>query len=210
MILFCLNRNGPQSTKELVKDVECDDETILNNCKKLVKQGWIYDKPNKQGKYKLVEESKVPSFLTFQTRNIMFSKRVLNHIFNPISKRQEEEGGFNKIACSIGSYILYVLIETLNEQVPWTARGFNYRDPRKYDKNKEKLLINESWLRELKDSWLRDTIDLNFILEFLTKKYGNDYEKLLDLYESSCPDMYKTTAFHKGITEIRDIKNTKR
>ena len=205
LILDILNRNGPQSTRELKDSIRCDDETILINCKKLVKQGWICDKENKHGKYRLEEESKVPAFLKIQTRNIMFSKRILDYMFKLNSQK---ENGLKYLANGIGSYILYILIESLNKEGPWTAKYLNSKDPRRYDKNKGKILINETWLRDLKENWLKDTIDTNYILDLFVDNYGKiyEYEKLLDMYEFSCPDIYNKIRFHKGVAEERSLR----
>lgn len=205
MILDILNRSGPQTTRELKDSIDCDDETILINCRKLVKQGWIYDKENKHGKYRLAEESKVPAFVKYQSRNILFSKRMLDFMFKLNSKK---DNGLKNLANEIGSYVLYVLIESLNTEGPWTAKHLNSKDPRRFDKNKEKILMNEAWLQELKENWLKHTVDINYILNLFMEYYGKSYEynELIKMFEVNCPKVFNGITFHKGIAETRNTR----
>ena len=67
LILDSLYKHGHLGINELTKYSNLNRETVRFNCRKLVKYGWIYDRGKSQkGKYRLVEQSKIPVFLTFR------------------------------------------------------------------------------------------------------------------------------------------------
>jgi DNA-binding Lrp family transcriptional regulator len=57
IILKYLDENGPLGTSELKELTELHRETVLILCNELVKEGWIYDKEHKHGKYRLKKKS---------------------------------------------------------------------------------------------------------------------------------------------------------
>lgn len=189
---------GTEESMNLVSK-KMDDETILINCNKLVKQGWIYDKQDKygkyskHGKYRLVEHHKIPSFLTFRSRNRLFKTRLLHYIF------KQNGNSFDDISKNIGIYLLYILIETLRPNGPNTTEWLDSKDPR----------INNKDL--LRDTWLKDTIDPNLILEHITK-YSNlyDYHELIKMFECTFPGVHKKIVFHEKIKTHREESRYKK
>lgn len=97
----------------------------------------------------------------------------------------------------IGTYISYVLLEaTRPEGGAWTAHGFKTNDPRM--KN----------LELLRKTWLTDIIDQNFILQIFLQKYALEkfnYQTLLQMFESTFPDIYKKIVFYENNTEWRRL-----
>lgn len=69
-ILESLDKFGPLGTSELVKHAQLHRETVLILCNQLAKEGWIYDKENKHGKYRLKKNSdfQFPSRSKFRHR----------------------------------------------------------------------------------------------------------------------------------------------
>src|SRR5687767_10575990 len=74
IILEYLDKFGALGTSELAKYTQLHRETILILCNELVNEGWIHDKANKHGKYRLKKKSdfEFPSRSKF--RNKFFSK----------------------------------------------------------------------------------------------------------------------------------------
>ena len=180
-ILFTLYEYGPSGTGELEKYTGLDNETILDNCRELIKQGLILDKENQKGKYRLVDKFKIPVFLSFRARNRSFIMNIIEDIFS--SSQQKELKDFSY---KIGIYILYVLIESLRSDGPsWTAKAVNK------SKSNDPRMKNLDLLRK---TWLIDTINSNFILEHFNKYFSNEqqnYQEIINKFESTFPDIYK-------------------
>jgi hypothetical protein len=205
-ILYTLYEYGPLGTGELEKHSGLDNETILINCKELIKQRWILDKENQKGKYRFVDKSKIPEFLSFRTRNRLFITNIMEDIFSFTQQK-----GLKDFTNKIGIYILYVLIESLGPDGPsWTAKTVKPgNDPR---------MKNLDLLRK---TWLIDTIDYKVILEQFNKYFIDNqqqlqnYQQLTEKFESIFPDIYKVieervvAGIYQESTDFIDKKSSK-
>lgn len=197
LILNSLYEHGPLGTGKIAYYTNLDRETIRFNCRKLVKQGWIYDREKSQkGKYRLVEQSKIPVFLSFRTRNRSLKTKILHDIFSDNNNSLKSLDDFSK---KIGIYISYILLEATRPSGPWTSKGFKTNDPR---------MKNIDLLRE---TWLSDTIEHNclseqFVRYFSSNSNNQNYKELTQMFESSFPNIYRKIVFHEGIAEVRSLK----
>ena len=187
-----LERGEQLSTKELTEITGLEDDTILPNCKKLIKKGLIYDKPNQKGKYRLIDPTKLPTFLIFRNRNKTEATKTMKDLFF-LSSSSIKQNKQEQFANNIGMYILYVLIERINPEGPWTSDRFEKieNDPRM--KN----------LDILRDTWVADTIDSNFLIEQFDKYVNNEnqtYQELVQTFESTFPNKI---LFHERIDKLR-------
>ena len=126
-ILECLDKYSSLGTSELSEFTGFHPETILMLCNQLVNEGWIYDKENKHGKYRLKKKSdfEFPSRSRFQHK--LFSKfdklplitEEKNELFNldkdKLSKDHDYVDKFVIFEFSnrIGALITYLMIEAL-------------------------------------------------------------------------------------------------
>jgi hypothetical protein len=186
-ILSALSEYGPLGTGKLEQYTGLDNETILINCRELIKQDLILDKENQKGKYRLVNKSKIPTFLSFKARNRSFVTDIINDIFSP--SQQEQQDLLEEFSNKIGIFILYVLIESLRPDGPsWTAKAVDK------SKGNDPRMKNLDLLRK---TWLIDTIDPNFIFEQFNKYFNNqqpqpqNYQDFIKKFESVFPDIYK-------------------
>lgn len=188
-ILSTLYECGPLGTGELEKYTGLDNETILDNCRELMKQGLILDKENQKGKYRIVNESKIPVFLSFRARNRAFVTDIINDIFSSSSQQQQKDL-LEDFSNKIGIFILHVLIQSLRPDGPsWTARAVDK------SKSNDPRMKNLDLLRK---TWLIDTISPNFIFEQFNKYFNKgqqpqpqNYHEFAKKFESTFPDIYK-------------------
>ena len=193
LILDSLYKHGHLGINELTKYSNLNRETVRFNCRKLVKYGWIYDRGKSQkGKYRLVEQSKIPVFLTFRARNRSFVNNIIKDILSSTTNQDLLQDFPNKI----GIYILYVLIESLRHDGSYfTTKGFKTKDPR---------MRNINLLRE---TWITDTLDPNFLIQQFNKYTNNlNHQELLQMFESTFPEIYNKIKFHQEIAELRSLK----
>lgn len=187
-------------TGELAHITGLEDDTILPNCKKLIKQGLLYDKEKSQkGKYRLVDPAKLPTFLLFRNRNKTESEKMMKELFFPSSSIKQNK--FERFASNIGVYILHVLIERTNPEGPWTSDRFKSKI------DKDPRLKNNDILR---DSWILDTIDPSFLIEQFDKYVNNEnqtYQELVQIFESTFPNKI---LFHERIDKLRKIKKNEK
>ena len=185
-------------TGELAHITGLEDDTILPNCKKLIKQGLLYDKEKSQkGKYRLVDPAKLPTFLLFRNRNKTESEKMMKELFFPSSSIKQNK--FERFASNIGVYILHVLIERTNPEGPWTSDRFKSKI------DKDPRLKNNDILR---DSWILDTIDPSFLIEQFDKYVNNEnqtYQELVQIFESTFSNSNRIL-FHQRIDKLRKEK----
>jgi hypothetical protein len=131
-VLEYLDKYGPLGTSELREFTGFHPETILILCNQLVKEGWIYDKENKHGKYRLKKKSdfEFPSRSRF--RHKLFSKfdklplvtKEENELFNldkdKLSKDHDYVDKFVifEFSTRIGALLTYLMIEALQPKGP--------------------------------------------------------------------------------------------
>jgi hypothetical protein len=177
-------------------------DTISPNCKILIKKGVLYDRPNRKGKYRLVESAKLPTFLNFRSRSKTWSMQIMKDLFSSSSTIQREK--FEQFANNIGMYILYVLIERTGSEGPWAAYKFKpmiENDPRMKD------------IDLLRDTWLIDTINPSFLVELFDKYVNNNnqtYQELLQTFESISPDIYNKIVFHEQADKMREVRKNEK
>ena len=193
LILDSLYKHGNLGINELAKYSNLNRETVRFNCRKLVKQRWIYDRGESQkGKYSLVEQSKIPAFLTFRAGNRSFVNNIIKDIFSSITNQDLLLDFTNKI----GIYILYVIIESLRpDGLYFTTKGFKTKDPRMQD------------IDLLGETWITDTLDPNFLIKQFKKYINNlNHQELLKMFESTFPEIYNKIKFHQEMAEMRRLK----
>jgi len=199
-ILTALFEHGGElSTGEIWEHTKLNLETIKINCNILIKKGLIYDKENNKGKYRLVESTKLPTFLSFRTRNKTWSIQIMKDLFSFSTTQQNKQQQF---ANNIGMYILSVLIERTSPEGPWTAinryKSMVENDPRMKD------------IDLLRDTWLLDTIDHGFLIEQFDKYVNNDnqtYQELLQTFESTFSNKI---LFHQRIDKLRKSRKNEK
>lgn len=181
-------------TGELAHITGLEDDTILPNCKKLIKKGLLYDKEKSQkGKYRLVNPTKLPTFLIFRNRNKTEATKTMKDLFF-LSSSSIKQNKQEQFANNIGMYILYVLIERINPEGPWTSDRF------------KSMIENDPRMKNLdilRDTWVADTIDSNFLIEQFDKYVNNEnqtYQELVQTFESTFPNKI---LFHERIDKLR-------
>jgi hypothetical protein len=130
IILETLDKFGSLGTSELAKYAQLHRETVLIRCKELVDEGWIYDKINKHGKYRLRKKSDFGFPSRSRFRNKLFSKfdrlplvtEEKNGFFNldkdKLSTTTKDHDYFEKytifeFSTRIGALITYLIIEAM-------------------------------------------------------------------------------------------------
>jgi hypothetical protein len=212
LILLNLYEHGPLGTGELSEYTKLDDETVLINCKKLVKQGLIHDKETKKkGKYRLDESAKLPEFLSYRARNRSFAVKILKDIFSSNDNNHNNNNesiikSFDDFSKNIGIYISYILLESTRPGGPWTVKRLKQTTTTTTDDDYRMKDIDL-----LRETWLTDTIDPNFLIEqfkkyFIDNSNQNNYQELVEKFESAYPDIYKKIVFHEEIAEVRRLK----
>ena len=194
-----LEHDEQLSTRELTEITGLEDDTILPNCKKLIKKGLLYDKPNQKGKYRLVESAKLPTFLLFRNRNKTEATKIMKELFFPSSSIKQNK--LEQFANNIGMYILYVFIERISPEGPWTSDRF------------KSMIENDPRMKNmdiLRDTWILDTIDSNFLIEQFDKYVNNDnqsYKELLQMFESTFSNKI---FFHEQIDKLRKLRKNEK
>lgn len=205
-ILTALFEHGGElSTGEIWKiwkHTKLNLETIKINCNILIKKGLIYDKENNKSKYRLVDSTKLPTFLSFRTRNKTWSMQIMKDLFSESSSSTTQQNKQQQFANNIGMYILSVLIERTSPEGPWTAIN-RYKSMIENDPRMKNIDL-------LRDTWLLDTIDHHFLIEQFNKYVNNDnqtYQELLQIFESTFSNKI---LFHERVDKMRKLGRMRR
>lgn len=180
-ILEYLDKFGPLGTSELAELTELHRETVLILCNQLVNEGWIYEKENKHGKYRLKKKSDFEFPSRSKLRHKLFSK------FDKLPLVTEEKNGFfnldkDKLSTKedhdyldkftifefsnrIGALITYLIIEAMQPKglVPPTTNI-----PLKF-KNSKFDFINGRDRDKIVREFIDTVIDPQFLLQKLSR-----------------------------------------
>lgn len=138
--------------------------------------------------------------MLFRNLNKTWSTQVLKGLFFPSSssiKQNKQE----QFASNIGMYILYVLIQRIRPEGPWTSDRF------------KSMIENDPRMKNmdiLGDTWILDTIDSNFLIEQFDKYVNNEnqsYQELVQIFEST---FSSKIFFHEQIDKLRKLKKNKK
>ena len=173
-ILESLEKNGPSSTSELEKNTQLHRETISILCNQLISEGWIYNKENKHGKYRLTEKSifYFPSGSNFRRKLISkFDKLPLvteenNNLFNIDNKKlindrdYFDKYGIFEFSNRIGALITYLIIQALHQKglVPIDEISLNF-------KNSQFELIKGRDRNTIAQNFIDSVIDPDFLIQ---------------------------------------------
>jgi hypothetical protein len=59
----------------------------------------------------------------------------------------------------------------------------------------------------LRETWITDTLDPNFLKKQFNKYINNlNHQELLQMFESTFPEIYNKIKFHQEIAELRRLK----
>lgn len=203
ILIALFEYGGELSTEEIHGYTGLNRETIKINCKILVKKRSIYDKDkNPKRKYRLVEPAKLPTFLSFRTRNKTLSMQIMKDLFSSSSSTTQQKKQ-EQFAKNIGMFILYVLVERTSPEGPWTSDRF------------KAMIENDPRMKNidlLRDTWLLDTIDHHFLIEQFNKYVNNDnqtYQELLQIFESTFSNSNKIL-FHERVDKMRKSRKNEK
>ena len=109
-------------------------------------------------------------FCYLESRNKTESMKIMKDLFFPSSSIKQNK--LEQFANNIGMYILYVMIERINPEGPWTSDRF------------KSMIENNPRMKNmdiLRDTWVLDTIDPNFLIEQFDKYVNNDNQSYKEL-----------------------------
>jgi hypothetical protein len=225
-ILEYLDKFGPLCTSELAKYTQLHRETVLILCKQLVDEGWIYDKINKHGKYRLNKKSdfEFPSRSRF--RNKLFSKfdrlsivtAEKNEFFNldkdKLSTTKEhdyvEKFVIFEFANRIGALITYLIIEAMQPKgliPPNTNIPINFKNS-KFD------FISGGERDRIVREFINTVIDPQFLLQKFSRlglvrtglKINNPIKKNIDKIVNSLEIEEKKATKENNYEAKKEIK----